>query len=68
MVILWQIGVFIKQETLSKLGNEFGIQIAFFDGRGGPPARGVEILMNFMHQWEILFKVMIFNLQFKVKQ
>ena len=32
--------IYKAKETLSKLGNEFGIQIAFFDGRGGPPARG----------------------------
>ena len=32
--------IYIAKETLSLLASEFGIQIAFFDGRGGPPARG----------------------------
>jgi len=32
--------IYLAKENLSKLASEFGIQIAFFDGRGGPPARG----------------------------
>lgn len=32
--------IYLAKEALSKLATEFGIQIAFFDGRGGPPARG----------------------------
>ena len=32
--------IYLAKETLSKLASEFGIQVAFFDGRGGPPARG----------------------------
>jgi phosphoenolpyruvate carboxylase len=32
--------IYLAKENLSKLAAEFGIQIAFFDGRGGPPARG----------------------------
>ena len=43
-------------------------KLHFLTVEEGHQQEGVEILMNFMHQWEILFKVMIFNLQFKVKQ
>ncbi len=32
--------IYVAKETLSLLATEFGVQIAFFDGRGGPPARG----------------------------
>jgi len=32
--------IYLAKERLSKLASEFGIQVAFFDGRGGPPARG----------------------------
>ncbi len=32
--------IYLAKETLSVLANEFGIQVVFFDGRGGPPARG----------------------------
>ena len=32
--------IYQTKENLSNLATEFGIQIAFFDGRGGPPARG----------------------------
>ncbi|MFL2597752.1 MAG: phosphoenolpyruvate carboxylase [Flavobacteriaceae bacterium] len=32
--------IYLAKENLSRLASEFGIQIAFFDGRGGPPARG----------------------------
>src|SRR6056300_150766 len=32
--------IYVAKERLSKLASSFGIQIAFFDGRGGPPARG----------------------------
>ena len=28
------------KESLSKLSQEFNFDISFFDGRGGPPARG----------------------------
>ncbi|MBL6870651.1 MAG: phosphoenolpyruvate carboxylase, partial [Flavobacteriaceae bacterium] len=32
--------IYLAKERLSKLASSFGIQVAFFDGRGGPPARG----------------------------
>ena len=32
--------IYKAKEALSELASEFGIRIAFFDGRGGPPARG----------------------------
>ena len=32
--------IYLAKESLSKLSNQFGIRVAFFDGRGGPPARG----------------------------
>jgi phosphoenolpyruvate carboxylase len=32
--------IYIAKERLSQLASEYGIQVAFFDGRGGPPARG----------------------------
>ncbi|MGB2087323.1 MAG: phosphoenolpyruvate carboxylase [Psychroflexus salarius] len=34
----WEI--FKTKETLTKLSREYGISVIFFDGRGGPPARG----------------------------
>lgn len=32
--------IYKAKEALSKLSDEFGIDVLFFDGRGGPPARG----------------------------
>ncbi|HEX8059714.1 MAG TPA: phosphoenolpyruvate carboxylase [Cyclobacteriaceae bacterium] len=32
--------IFRAKEQLSKVSHEFGIKVVFFDGRGGPPARG----------------------------
>ena len=33
-------GIFKAKENLTKISREFGITVLFFDGRGGPPARG----------------------------
>ena len=33
-------GIFKAKEALTKISREFGIAVIFFDGRGGPPARG----------------------------
>ncbi|MGB0879829.1 MAG: phosphoenolpyruvate carboxylase [Polaribacter sp.] len=33
-------GIFKAKEALTKVSREFGIEVIFFDGRGGPPARG----------------------------
>jgi phosphoenolpyruvate carboxylase len=33
-------GIFKAKEALTKVSREFGIDVIFFDGRGGPPARG----------------------------
>lgn len=32
--------IFRAKEQLSSISHEFGIKVIFFDGRGGPPARG----------------------------
>ena len=32
--------IFKAKETLSSISKEYGIDVIFFDGRGGPPARG----------------------------
>lgn len=32
--------IFRAKEALSRVSEEFGIKVIFFDGRGGPPARG----------------------------
>ena len=32
--------IYKAKESLSKLSQEFNFDISFFDGRGGPPARG----------------------------
>ncbi|MBI9072898.1 MAG: phosphoenolpyruvate carboxylase [Melioribacteraceae bacterium] len=32
--------IFKTKETLSELCKEYGVDVIFFDGRGGPPARG----------------------------
>lgn len=32
--------IYKSKETLSKVSRENGIKVVFFDGRGGPPARG----------------------------
>lgn len=32
--------IFQAKEKLTEVSREFGIKVAFFDGRGGPPARG----------------------------
>ncbi len=33
-------GIFKAKEALTALSREYGIDVIFFDGRGGPPARG----------------------------
>lgn len=33
-------GIYETKETLSKVAKKNGIKVVFFDGRGGPPARG----------------------------
>ncbi|GGB66591.1 phosphoenolpyruvate carboxylase [Flavobacterium suaedae] len=33
-------GIFQAKENLTLMAREYGIKVAFFDGRGGPPARG----------------------------
>ena len=33
-------GIFKAKESLTKVSKEFQIDVIFFDGRGGPPARG----------------------------
>jgi len=33
-------GIFKAKEALTKVSREFNIEVIFFDGRGGPPARG----------------------------
>lgn len=38
MMANWSI--YKAKEELTMMAKEYGIQIAFFDGRGGPPARG----------------------------
>ena len=32
--------IFKAKETLTKISRKYGIKVIFFDGRGGPPARG----------------------------
>jgi phosphoenolpyruvate carboxylase len=32
--------IYRAKETISAISREFGIKVSFFDGRGGPPARG----------------------------
>ncbi|MFY0602820.1 MAG: phosphoenolpyruvate carboxylase [Flavobacteriaceae bacterium] len=32
--------IFKAKEALTSISREFGIEVVFFDGRGGPPARG----------------------------
>lgn len=33
-------GIYKAKETLTAISKEFGVDVLFFDGRGGPPARG----------------------------
>ena len=33
-------GIFKAKEMITKISREYGIKVIFFDGRGGPPARG----------------------------
>lgn len=33
-------GIYKAKETMTKVSRKFGIKVIFFDGRGGPPARG----------------------------
>ena len=39
--------IFKTKESLTRLSKRFGIRIIFFDGRGGPPARGGGNTHNF---------------------
>jgi phosphoenolpyruvate carboxylase len=32
--------IYKAKEDLTRISNEYGIEVVFFDGRGGPPARG----------------------------
>src|SRR5690606_37614361 len=32
-------GIFVAKEALTKISREYDVTVAFFDGRGGPPAR-----------------------------
>uniref|UniRef100_UPI00404B2AF6 phosphoenolpyruvate carboxylase n=1 Tax=Flavobacterium sp. TaxID=239 RepID=UPI00404B2AF6 len=32
--------IYKAKETISQMSNQYGIKVLFFDGRGGPPARG----------------------------
>ena len=41
-------GIYKAKEMLSDVSKEFDIDVAFFDGRGGPPARGGGKHPNFM--------------------
>ncbi|MEZ5427153.1 MAG: phosphoenolpyruvate carboxylase [Pyrinomonadaceae bacterium] len=33
-------GIYRAKDELTKVSREFGVEVIFFDGRGGPPARG----------------------------
>lgn len=33
-------GIYKAKEELTRISEEYGIRVVFFDGRGGPPARG----------------------------
>jgi len=33
-------GIYKAKEELTRISEEFGVRVVFFDGRGGPPARG----------------------------
>jgi phosphoenolpyruvate carboxylase len=33
-------GIYKAKEELTKVSDQYGIRVVFFDGRGGPPARG----------------------------
>lgn len=33
-------GIFKAKETITAISRKYGIKVVFFDGRGGPPARG----------------------------
>jgi phosphoenolpyruvate carboxylase len=32
--------IYRAKQTLTRIGREYGVSVAFFDGRGGPPGRG----------------------------
>lgn len=32
--------IYVAKEALTKVSREFGVNVTFFDGRGGPPGRG----------------------------
>ncbi|MCY4215438.1 MAG: phosphoenolpyruvate carboxylase [Flavobacteriaceae bacterium] len=32
--------IYLAKQELSQLSNKYGLKVTFFDGRGGPPARG----------------------------
>jgi phosphoenolpyruvate carboxylase len=33
-------GIYKAKKELTKISKEYGVDVVFFDGRGGPPARG----------------------------
>ncbi len=33
-------GIYLAKESLTRISRKYGIKVIFFDGRGGPPARG----------------------------
>lgn len=40
-------GIFTAKEALTAVSRKYGIEVTFFDGRGGPPARGGGRTHNF---------------------
>lgn len=33
-------GIYQAKENLTAVSRQYGVEVVFFDGRGGPPARG----------------------------
>ena len=64
--------IYKAKEALSSLSTQYGIDVVFFDGRGGPPARGGgkthkfyaslgKHISSFMHLWGIIFLIRKYN-------
>lgn len=53
--------IYKAKEELTLVSRQNNIEVVFFDGRGGPPARGEVRHINFMPRWERISPIRRYN-------